>query len=131
MTEDELRNGIEKIITSNDIDTAINNLQGYMRLRYGHSFLCENLSNLYVEKNDFKKAGKYIFYKEKLSDQDEEILSLYFQSFGNDKINILKDLIAEGIKSPVRIDYDVKVRLFNMMNEVRTENGFLPKFMWN
>ena len=53
MNEAELRNGIDKIIRNNDIDTAIHNLKGYMRLRYGHSFLCENLANLYIEKNDF------------------------------------------------------------------------------
>lgn len=131
MTETELKNGIEKTICKEHIDTAIHNLQGYMRLCYGHSFLCENLANLYIKKNDFRRAGKYIFYKEQLTNQDQEILSIYFQSFGNDKINILKDLIAEGTKSPVRIDYDVKVKLFNMMNEVKAENSFLTKFMWN
>ncbi|WP_040641626.1 DUF6584 family protein [Psychrobacter aquaticus] len=131
MTEAELTNGINKIIHNNDIDTAINNLKGYMRLRYGHPVLCENLANLYIEKNDFRQAGKYIFYKEYLSKKDKEILSVYFKYFGNNKINILKDLIAEGTKSPVRIDYDVKVELFIMMNEVKSENGFLPKFMWN
>lgn len=131
MNEAELRNGIDKIIRNNDIDTAIHNLKGYMRLRYGHPVLCENIANLYIEKHDFRQAGKYIFYKENLSKQDKEILSVYFTYFGNDKINILKDLISEGTKSPVRIDYDVKVELFTMMNEVKAKNGFLPKFMWN
>lgn len=131
MTEAELRNGIDKIIRNNDIDTAIHNIKGYMRLRYGHPFLCEKLANLYIEKKDFRQAGKYIFYKEHLSKQDKEILSIYFKYFGGDTINILKDLIAEGTKSPVRIEYDVKVELLIMMNEVKAENGFLPKFMWN
>ena len=35
------------------------------------------------------------------------------------------------MKSPIIIDYDVKVRLFAMMNEVKDETGLLPRFMWH
>lgn len=131
VNEKKLRDGIDRIIRDKDIDTAIHNLQGYMRLRYGHPYLCEKLADLLIQKGDMLLDGKYIFFKGQLSDKEEEILSVYFQSFKNAKINILKDLIAEGTKSPVIIDYDVKVRLFTMMNEVKDENGFLPRFMWH
>ena len=131
MTEAGLRNGINKIIRNTDIDTAIHNLKGYMRLRYGHPFLCENFANLYIEKNDFRQAGKYIFYKEYLSKQDKEILFIYFKSFGYDNTVILRDLVAIRTRSPVHVCYEAKVRLFIMMNEVKAESGFLPKFMWN
>ena len=130
MTEIELRDGIDKTIRDNDMDTAIHNLQGYMRLRYGHPYLCERLADLLIKKGNILLAGKYIFYKGQLSNKEEEILFVYFQSFKNSKINILKDLMVEGTKSPIIIDYDVKVRLFTMMNEVKDESGFLPRFMW-
>ena len=131
MNEIAMRGRISKIICDNNIDTAINRLQGYMGLYYGHPFLCEKLAGLYVANEDFLYAGKYTFYKGHLSDQDNEILSVYFQSFGTDYTVILRDLVAIRTRSPLYICDEAKVRIFIMMNKVRDESGFLPKFMWN
>ena len=69
MTEIELRDSIDKTIRNNDIDNAIHNLQGYMRLYYGHPYLCEKLAELLIEKGDIVLTGKYVFYRGQLSNK--------------------------------------------------------------
>jgi hypothetical protein len=131
MNNEELKNRVNEIVNTCDKDDALNRLLGYMSCFYGNVHLCEMIGTILIEKGRSIEAGKYIFFKNELTKSDIEIIDNYFESFGNNKINILRDLLGNDMRSPKNISSKAKRRLFNIMNDVKQVNGILPKFTLN
>ncbi|WNJ17891.1 DUF6584 family protein [Pontibacter sp. G13] len=131
MTQAELNKRIKKITKKHDPAEALKRLYGYMYGYYGHSDLCTEIGNILIKQGELIKAGKYIFFKEHLTEQDLNILANYYQSFGNESINILRDLIGSVYRSPKYVSLAGKERMLFMLNELKQQNGHLPKFTLN
>ncbi len=129
--EKTLVHRVNKVLENDDIEMAIDKLQGRMRQYYGHPFLCQQLAKLLIENDQLLKAGKYLCFQPKLSEEEKNIVAMYFRSFNDDKTVIIKDLIGEGTKSPRKLCNEAKIRIFQMMESIKKDKGYLPRFMWN
>lgn len=122
----DILDDIEKIVSSNSVSEAILKLSGYMKKYYWNQDIRTQLGMLYLKKQDFVKAGKFLYFKKNKTELEERSVIRFKESCGNKYVEIFRRLNKLS-KPPMGIEIELSKEIFILIsNIIHQENG-LPK----
>ena len=121
----DTKNKIEQIIQTHSRGEAIVRLNGFFRDFFWDRHLREEMARLYLEKQDYAKAGKFLYFIILSNNENEQAIMAFEESCGFRYSEIWKRLVVES-KPPRGIDHLMRARIFQLISNIKNQEGELP-----
>ncbi|WP_375561045.1 DUF6584 family protein [Bernardetia sp. OM2101] len=128
-TKERLFWKVDNDLANDDLDKATSRLESSLQFNILDTTYRKKLGNLYLQKNNFIKAGKYFYLLENKSEVEQEAIKVFEKRFGNDAILICKNIITQCHFSFSRLSNHQKSIFRNLLLDIHLKFGITPNFL--
>lgn len=119
---------VESHVARGYLKSAVHCYEGFLKQHWNSPEIQERLGTLYYELGNNVKAGRYFYFKKYPTESETLCIRMFRESFGNDPVLILKQLLNKERQPISELDIDIKQKLNDLINEAILRNGFVPMF---
>ena len=95
----DIQDKVDQIIESYTIGEAIVKLNGFFRDFFWDRYLRKEIARLYLEKRDYKKAVKFLYFIVYSIDEHEKVIKAFEENCGYNYFEIWKQTVVKS-KTP-------------------------------
>lgn len=121
----DIKDKVNQIVQSHSRGEAIVKLNGFFRDFFWNRYLREEMARLYLEKQDYVKAGKFLYLIILSNKEHRQAIKAFEESCGFRYSEIWKQSVVES-KPPRGIDNPMRAMIFQLIINIKDQEGELP-----
>ncbi len=128
-TKERLFWKVNQDLENNDLNKAISRLESSLQFNILDAAYRKKLGNLYLQKNNLIKAGKYFYLLENNSETEVKAIEAFEKCFGNDPILICKNIVTKSHFAFSILSNFEKNVFRNLLLDIHSKFGVTPNFL--
>jgi len=127
----QMETRVTQILETCPPEVARKRIEGYLNRFYMSQYIKSSLAQLYYDAGEYVLAGKLWYFEQTITPEKQMCKEEFKKAWGHDMEHILQELIPQVFRSPKYLDSFTKKTLLSMMEQLKEEKGYLPRFTLN